>query len=267
LSEFDAATYWEERLGADYSLGGVGYRGLGEPYNRWAYRVRRHVILRRLRALALPSGAQVLDVGSGTGFMIETWREAGADTIDGCDITDIAVDRLRRRFPRSSFTKLDIGLEPLPEADRYDAVSANDVMFHIVDDAAYARAVANVVAALKPGGYFVFTDFFRRDATLRGRHWVGRSLHDTVAVMESAGLDVVDRRPVFVLMNGPAETLGVLRGWWWVLSRALKVAPWAGGVVGALLYWPEVALCSAVRAGPTTELMVCRRPDHRSTPR
>ena len=238
----------------------MGFRGLGRGFNRWAYRVRRHIILRRLRSLGLPSDARVFDVGSGTGFMIETWREAGVAAIDGCDITDVAVERLRGQFPGSTFSRIDIGTETLSHEARFEAVSANDVLFHIVEDAAYQRAIDNVVASLKPGGYFVFTDFFRRGDTVRGRHWVGRSIADITSTLETAGLEVLDRRPLFALMNGPAES-GALRGWWWVLSRFLKVAPWAGAAVGAVLYGPELALCSIIKDGPSTELMVCRRTD------
>jgi SAM-dependent methyltransferase len=260
LVDFDPETYWEERLSADFTLGGVGYRGLGVGFNRWAYRVRRHIILRRLRSLDLPSDARVLDVGAGTGFMIETWRETSVGEIFGCDITQVAVDRLRSRFPGVTFSRIDVASETLSLPDRFDAVSANDVLFHIVEDTAYQRAINNIAGSLKPGGYFVFTDFFRHGDTERGRHWVARDTSDIVSTLETAGLEVIDRQPLFVLMNGPAES-GALRGWWWVLTRFLKIAPWAGGTVGAILYGPELALCSVIDNGPSTQMMVCRRVD------
>ena len=44
---FDPRGYWEQRLSEHYTLGGVGYLGLGEGFNDWMYRVRRHVFLKR----------------------------------------------------------------------------------------------------------------------------------------------------------------------------------------------------------------------------
>ena len=46
---FDPKRYWEDRLEGTYSLGGVGWFGLGEGFNRWMYSVRRHVFRRTAR--------------------------------------------------------------------------------------------------------------------------------------------------------------------------------------------------------------------------
>ncbi len=68
---FDPRAYWEKRLAADPTLGGVGYITLGEGFNRWMYAVRREVTMRMMRRLVPdPANASVLDVGSGTGFYI-----------------------------------------------------------------------------------------------------------------------------------------------------------------------------------------------------
>ena len=71
--------FWEQRLGEDWTLSGVGYQALGRPFNTWMYRVRRSVFLREVSALKLPlQTARVLDVGSGTGFYVRRWQELGA---------------------------------------------------------------------------------------------------------------------------------------------------------------------------------------------
>ena len=74
---FDARTYWERRLDRHPGREGVGHAGLGEGLNGWMYRVRRRVFLRELAPLmpTLPARS-VLDVGSGTGFYLDRWREA-----------------------------------------------------------------------------------------------------------------------------------------------------------------------------------------------
>jgi len=107
--------YWEERLRGDYSLGGVGYQGLGETFNRWGYRARRRVFLRLMRPLIAP-GARVLDIGSGTGFYLGLWRELGAGSVTGSDLTAVAVERLAARQPGVEAVRLDTMMLPISRA-------------------------------------------------------------------------------------------------------------------------------------------------------
>ncbi len=107
-STFEPERYWSERLEQTYSLAGVGWLGLGEPFNRWMYAVRRRVFRRTIRASVDLEGARVLDVGSGTGFYVGLWRELGVADITGSDLTGVAVERLRYLFPEVRFEQLDI---------------------------------------------------------------------------------------------------------------------------------------------------------------
>jgi SAM-dependent methyltransferase len=88
--------FWERRLGSDWTESGVGYHALGRAFNSWMYLVLRAVFAREVAGLDVGAASRVLDIGSGTGFYIERWRDAGARRIVGCDLTDAAVDRLRR---------------------------------------------------------------------------------------------------------------------------------------------------------------------------
>src|SRR5262245_19081086 len=101
------------------------------------YRVRGAVFDRVVSALkgATWTGIPVLDVGSGTGFYVERWRRTGA-AVTGLDLTEVAVEELRRSFPEIPFVRADIGgaLEQIPlPAERFQAISAFDVLFHLVD--------------------------------------------------------------------------------------------------------------------------------------
>lgn len=261
--EFDPAEYWERRLGARYSLAGVGHAGLPHSYNRWLYRVRRRVFGRLLERVGIDvDGARVLDVGSGTGFYIERWKEAGAAALHGMDISATAVDNLRRRFPDATFHRGDIGAPdagPRP-AGSFDVVSAMDVMFHIVDDRAFQRAIRNVHSALGEGGWFIFSDNFLHRPERRLPHIVHRPLEDVRAVLEAAGFEVVERRPMFVLMNVPVDSDSrFLLGLWSLLSRTVRQGEALGWLAGAVLYPIELALVTFRDESPTTEVMVCRK--------
>jgi len=252
--------YWEQRLGAEYSLGGVGYIGLGEGFNRWGYRARRRVFLRTMRRFLAP-GAHVLDLGSGTGFYLERWRELGAGSIAGSDITDVAVSGLARRHPGVEVARFDAGEETVPWGEEsFDAISAMDVLFHIVDDERFRRALANARRLLRPGGVLVFSDLFVHGEPWRAPHQAIRSLSEIASAVDEAGLDVVLRRPMLVLLNAPVDSHSrLVRALWAALRTAALRSEVLGTAVGAALYPLEVVLAATLQEGPSTEIMVCRR--------
>lgn len=267
---FDNKRYWETRLREHYSLAGVGYLRLGRRYNEWMYRVRGEVFDRVIEGIAKSEarrGWRVLDVGAGTGFYVDRWLRMGAE-VTGLDLTEVAVRELSRCFPAANFVQADIG-EPLggrPLGERllppgsFDAVSAFDVLFHIVDDAAYARAFQNIAALLRPGGWLLWSDNFLRHPTERVAHQVSRSLGESTAAVQAAGFEVIERVPMFVLMNYPADTTSKLARWGWTAMVApAALAEPIGWAVGALLYPLEKALVKRLKESPSTELMVCRK--------
>ena len=263
---FDARDYWESRLRHQYSLTGVGYRRLGQRFNEWMYRVRAKVFARVVTSLPVNwSHARVLDIGAGTGFYLEQWHALGVPAMTGLDITEVAVDSLTQRFPQDRFIRSDIGQEapahrPLLPADSFDAVSAMDVLFHIVDDEQYARAFANVASLLKPGGWFLWSDNFLRHGTERVEHQASRSLDESERLVRAAGFEVVKRVPMFVLMNYPADTRSKLaRLAWTAMVAPAALAEPLGWLVGAALYPLDVWLTGLKRESPTTEIMVCRK--------
>jgi SAM-dependent methyltransferase len=259
---FDAGAYWQHRLEGATELADVGYAGLGQPFNAWMYRVRRHVF----RKAIAPHSRQIrsaFDIGSGSGFYIEQWRALGVPVLYGSDIARAAVKRLQSAYPGVPFTWLDIGGEPdgLPMLHA-DAISAFDVTFHIVDDARFERALRNVYTLLRPGGLFVFSDNFVHGPEQRGEHHVSRPASQIEAAVTDAGFEIIARHPSFVLMNEPVDGPSALHARAWSrLTRTLTRRPALGHLLGALLYPVELAaLRLAGDDGPSTELMVCRRP-------
>ena len=253
--------FWEQRLGEDWTLSGVGYQALGRPFNTWMYRVRRKVFLQHVSALHLPlPTARVLDVGSGTGFYVRRWQELGAGSVTGCDLTQSAVDRLAQRHPNVPFLRIDIS-QPVTslEPGSFDVVSCMDVLFHITDDAHYRSAVANIAALLKPGGHFVLSDNFLHRAEQRGERQVNRSLTTIENVLDAAGLEVLRRVPMLVLMNAQVDASPLWRKSWGAALRLATVTDATGWLAGALLYPLERQLVRRVKESPTTELMICRR--------
>ncbi|MGH2840623.1 MAG: class I SAM-dependent methyltransferase [Solirubrobacteraceae bacterium] len=262
MTALDTKQYWEDRLTREYSLGGVGWIGLGRAFNRWMYAVRGRVFARVVRAhVPLSPQARVLDVGSGTGFYLEAWRRLGVAAPEGSDLTERATVALGARWPDLAIHRFDAAGErtSLPPGS-YDAISAMDVLFHIVDDAGFARALANLAGLLAPAGRLVFSDNFPALATPSAAHQVSRTEADIRRALAQAGLEPVAMRPMFVLLNTPVDTRSrLLRLWWSLLTRTATRGEALGFAAGAALYPLEVALTRVVRRGPSTKIMVCRR--------
>jgi SAM-dependent methyltransferase len=261
--DFDPERYWSDRLEGAFSLGGVGWLGMGEAYNRWMYAVRRRAF-RRAVGGRVSADARVLDVGSGTGFYVDRWRELGVRDITGSDLTAVAVERLRGRFPDLSFHKLDITTTALPELGRFDAISAMDMLFHVVDDQGYERAIANLAELLAPGGVLVLTENLVHRSSPRAKHEVDRRLEEVTGLLSRAGLTIESRWPLFVLMNTPIDSESAfLRRSWTAVNLLVRRGPRYGWTVGALLFPVELALVRLLKEGPSTELVVCRKPPTR----
>lgn len=262
MDPFRADIYWEDRLRSDYDERGVGDIGLSLSYNSWLYAVRRGVFRRLIKQLPIaPSDTRVLDVGSGTGVYVREWQSWGARQVTGCDITQIAVDRLAHEFPRVRFLRVDIGGQELnglvPES--YEVVSALDVLFHIVDDSCYDRAIRNIASLVVPGGWFIYSDNLvqRRMAI---PHYVSREEPDILETLRRNGFRVCRRVPMFVLMNDPVRTSSrLVRRWFSLVRRLACRGETMGALIGATLYPIELAATRLVRNGPATEILACQR--------
>ena len=131
----------------------VVYRQMAELDQRhWWYRARRKVLADLIRREAMPpAGANVLEIGCGTGHNLPMLGQFGK--IDAVELDEEARAIAEERLGRSVMSA------PLPELagvpDRhYHLIAALDVIEHIDDDAA---ALATIAAKLRPGGKFVMT--------------------------------------------------------------------------------------------------------------
>lgn len=259
---FDPTDYWEKRLSESYTLGATGWSGLGESFNWWSYSVRRYVFARAVgEMLGDVRSLRVLDVGSGTGFYFDAWRRLGVADLTGSDLTSAAVAQLASRYPDLPIHKLDIGApEGRLDIRAFDVISIIDVLFHIVDDHRYEQAIANLAAMLKSGGMLLFTENFVRAPQVT-QHQISRTERSVRLMLEGNQLSPVRQWPVFFLMNTLVASQSRLLAKWWRL--AMRVAGrgevW-GWLLGATLFFVEVALGRVRRDGPSTKLTAWRRP-------
>jgi len=257
---FDPKSYWETRLQEYPGLCGVGNTCLGRSYIEWLYKVRRAVFLRLLASLKTDfRTARVFDVGAGTGFYLELWKQVGVSRVAGCDLTEIAVTRLESTLPWARILRLDIA-ETLPSSELgcYDIVSAFDVLFHIVEEKLYERAIRNLCALLRPGGLLLFSDLLPRNGAVRAEHVAFRPLEEVTALFEKTGFEFVGRVPMFVVMEEPLDSTSQWYCFLWkLMTYPVKHSELAGFLIGAMLYPLELILTKVCAESSTTEIVIC----------
>lgn len=263
MSEFNAKHYWEKRLEKNYGLDGVGYLGHGKAYNGWMYRVRMHIFNKYIKKIDISNELSVLDIGSGTGFYIDRWKEFGAKEITGSDLTSVAVNKLAEKYKDVNFVEMDVSeASGSLDSKKFDAVSAFDILFHIVDDTKFKQAIRNINNLLKSGGYFILSDNFIHSQTNRTVHHVNRSLKDYTEILEKEGFEILMRKPSFYFLNAPVEeNTKWLRKIWTLQSNIVYRGDFYANLLGAILYPIELLILHFIKEGPSTEIMICRKRD------
>ena len=119
----------------------------------WWFVARRRIISRLVTHLIPPSPSRtVVDVGCGTGGNLS--QLANDYQCIGIDPSEEAIHWAKKRFPHMTFVH-GYAPEDLNEDQRQaDVFMLNDVLEHVPDD---FSLLSNLLAASKPGSYFVIT--------------------------------------------------------------------------------------------------------------
>lgn len=195
-------SYWEERLRNNLNLRGTGHRAFGLAYNGWIYRAQSDCMdAIAARASIEFSGRTALDVGSGTGYFVEYFARKGVAHVTGLDITQASVDYLTQTYPDYAFQAADIAAATFTLSKQFDIVSIISVLYHVVDDAGFAHAVANLCAHVKPGGYLFLSDTFQQPLLPTARHARFRPLDRYRELLGAGGMEIVEVLPIYYFLN------------------------------------------------------------------
>jgi SAM-dependent methyltransferase len=177
----------------------LGYSPLKTRYH---YNAVENSILEHFIDRPPKPGMAVLDVGSGAGHWLDFYRSVlGASRLVGVELAPQVAEALQRKYQTvEGVTVLNADVvDPIAAEPPFDVVNAIGVMFHIVDDERWQRAVANLAGMLAPDGVMIvggqFGPFthdvgFRRAATGDGMEVFKRlrSRRQWRRVAEDAGL-------------------------------------------------------------------------------
>ncbi len=201
MARFSAGEFWSERLARDLSLRGTGHRAFSLSYNRFLYAAQADALDDLLIKWQVPlQDASVLDVGSGSGFFVNFFREHGVQTMVGLDIAPASVHYLRKQFPEYEFHIADIGERQRPIEREFDIVSAFNVLYHIIDDTLFEQALEHLASFTKLNGFLIISDCLS-SSHFTPRHVRFRGLEYYTETFERLGLQILESLPIYYLMN------------------------------------------------------------------
>jgi 2-polyprenyl-3-methyl-5-hydroxy-6-metoxy-1,4-benzoquinol methylase len=233
---YEKDRYWTDlhRKHPD-ELTAVGYPEMGRGFNEVTYRLRlaaAEEILRR----ASCSPRTLLEGGVGVGAYAALWQRLGVERWVGVDLSESAVERLKHRYPDGAFAEVDLasGKEALRAVigdQRFDLVTAIDVLYHIVDESGFATALGTLGAAVTPEGSLLVSDVFVDQSRTIAAHVRRRSLDQYEEILAAHGLLLIDREPVFAVLGDPVPRPGfrgselAMLATWRLLSKSVRSVP------------------------------------------
>ena len=134
------------------------------------------------------------------------------------------------------------------------------MLFHIVDDEKYNKAINNISKLLTKDGFFIFSDVFLHSESKCLEHYVARSKKEIEEVIRKHGFEIIKRRPVFFFMHTPIDTHNKFIHWVWKMQNKIihRGYKWAN-LLGFLIYPIEIIMINLFKEGPSTEIMICRK--------
>ena len=233
-SSITVRDYWQKRYEKKFTIGASGHISFNERYNSFVYRAYERALKKALSRWVGARDRRVFDVGSGTGYWVDYYRKAGAADIFGVDLTDISIQRLTARYPEYTFKVADIGSADFIPEGRYDIVNCLDVLYYIIDDASFARALVSLASCLKPDGVLFITDTFRNASPAKPPfYYLHRDMRRYTEAMDAAGLVGEEIIPVNYLLKKPIPFPSVYSFIKWQLR---KIHIDLEGMIGRLLY-------------------------------
>ena len=123
-----------------------------EEGNFW-FQARNRIIRRTFRKyLAGRSRPKVLEIGCGTGYVLQGLASEGQYDLTGTEVHIAGLRHARRRLPHVQFAQVDA--RHLPYESEFDAIGAFDVIEHISED---ETVLTSIHRALKPGGLAIIS--------------------------------------------------------------------------------------------------------------
>jgi trans-aconitate methyltransferase len=207
-----------------------------------------------------------LEAAVGVGAYAPVWQRLGVSQWHGLDISNDAVAFCRERYPQGVFFVQDLTAQQWsgpgrPEKD-YDVVTAIDVLYHLVEDADFEKALRHLEQRVRPGGVLLVSDVFVPHDQQTAPHVKRRSL-STYRRLLGPRMSLLDREPVFAVLGDTSARPGCLADaaknlLWKATAQTVLHTPGmlrdAVGAAAVYLIWPLDAALRSLGAPAGTNL-------------
>jgi len=155
----------------------------------WWYRARRDLIAALLKD-RVPAGADALDVGCGTGEILDLLVALGARSVAGTDVERAVLDHARARTRHGRVVRSSAERLPV-RSTSVDLLTSLEVIEHLEDD---VRALREYHRVLRPGGRLLVTvpayQALWSDHDTRAGHYRRYRAAQLEAVLDRAGFEL-----------------------------------------------------------------------------
>jgi hypothetical protein len=264
MNQEQVKEYWETRLGNDYSLGGVGHLAVGKYYNYWLYKMREKHFKKAVKKISLNHSFPCFEVGSGTGFYLGQLLRLGFTDITGSDMTVIAVKNLQNKYPGHKIINIDITAHDSRFNDTFSLVTCMDVLFHIIDNAAYLRAFRNLHNLTNDRMYLIITENLT-PANKQREHIYDRPKAAIINMITKSGFQIIHQWSPFIFLNPPVQSSNKFL--WKISDLRIQLLKkinssrfkFMGSVIGCFYYLLDSLLLTAGFKGKGTSILICEK--------
>lgn len=151
----------------------------------------------------IPKSRVVCDLGCGTGQLIELLlnrnsehrnsKHPNSEQLIGVDSSPEMLDQARKRLAKHNNVELRLGeLEHLPVKEHEIDTAILNLVLHYISQP--RLVIKEVIRVLKPGGFFILTDFEKHDKEIvkeiMGESWMGFETQDIIDWLTDTGFKV-----------------------------------------------------------------------------
>jgi SAM-dependent methyltransferase len=259
----DPDSYWQNLLSSDFSLRGVGYWRKGKAYNSWMYKARKRAIERLIKTFPIETeGKRILDIGTGTGFYVDIWKEKKPGFIKGVDIAEVSIQELKKKYPQFEFEVQNISKPVTTNSETFDIIGLFDVLFHIIDDEKFNVAIQNIKTYSRKETLIILTDALGKVSVPPFGNCHTRSRETYERVLQENGIEILKVIPLFFFLNPPYSVINRRLTYffyllWEAMTLFTMIKP-IGYLEGAFFYFLDGLLPKVFSTCPSTKILVGR---------
>lgn len=186
--------YWENRIQNNSKYRSIGHQAYNEKTNK----KRKKSVIPTLNSIINdefdnPENRSLLDVGCGTGVYSKFYDSLLGD-ISGIDISQEAIETINDSNISGTFKQGEAS--DLPFNKEFDIVHCFSVLYHIVDDKKWRRAISEITDKTKDNGIIILRINWTEEGENSAKHVKKRKKPEYKDAFKSEGLKIIKKHDI-----------------------------------------------------------------------